>query len=257
KIEQFVNMMEEVAQINLALSFDNVGLLVGTDRKEIKKVLVALDCTIEVAREAIANDYDLVLCHHPLIKEPINRILPDEYSNSVMYMLIRNGIGMFAAHTNLDAANGGVNDVLANIFELQDVVADPVEGIGRVGNLCSPITLAKLIKIADERLQTKSKCVPANFESDFEKIIVNRVGVLGGSGGGDIGIMKAMDADVLITGEIKHSQAIEAATKNLSVIQAGHYETEMVVLEPLITRLQKFKSGVDYNLTSCESSSLR
>ena len=113
---------------NLAMSFDNVGLLVGTDKKEIKSIS-ALTSTIQVAKEAIEGNYDLVLCHHPIIREPVNRILHDQYSTQVIYTLIRNGIGMYAAHTNLDAVTGGVNDVLASIFELQNIEVEPVEKI--------------------------------------------------------------------------------------------------------------------------------
>jgi len=257
KLNDFLNLMEELAPTNLAMSFDNVGLLVGTDKKEIKKVLVALDCTIQVAKEAIEGNYDLVLCHHPIIREPVNRILHDQYSTQVIYTLIRNGIGMYAAHTNLDAVTDGVNDVLASIFELQNIEVEPVEKIARVGDLKMPIKLSELVKNVDEKLNAKSKCATANFERDLDKIEIKRVAVLGGSGGSSIDLVKAMHADVLITGEVKHSQAIEASTKGLSIIQAGHYETEVVVLKHLITHLQSLDNSVEYTLTSCETPSLR
>ena len=104
KLSDFIAAMDNFAPRETALSFDNVGLLIGTERKEINRVLVALDCTLDVAREAAQKDCDLVLTHHPLLFNAVKRILPDDAVTAPVFCLIRNDIGLFAAHTNLDTS---------------------------------------------------------------------------------------------------------------------------------------------------------
>lgn len=118
KIENFLSVCEAMAPRAMALDFDNPGLLVGPDHDEIHKVLVALDCTEAVAREAVNWGADLVLTHHPMFFSGIKRFTPCDPGTSAAYILARNGIGLFAAHTNLDAAQGGVNDALCGRWAL-------------------------------------------------------------------------------------------------------------------------------------------
>ena len=106
KLAEFLLAMEHIAPKELAMDFDNVGLLIGTKRTEIKRVLLALDCTTATAQEAIDWGADLLLTHHPLFLSGIKRILPDDPATAGAYLLLRNGIAHFAAHTNLDAAPG-------------------------------------------------------------------------------------------------------------------------------------------------------
>ena len=140
KLNAFCEMMESIAPKELSLSFDNVGLLIGPDHDEIKKVLVALDLTVPVAQEAIDGGYDLVLTHHPIFWDPVRSILPDCSETAAAYLLIRHGIGHFAAHTNLDACTGGVNDVLAGLLSLENVRPLPPENLGRIGTLSATIS---------------------------------------------------------------------------------------------------------------------
>ena len=113
KLEDFIAVMERIAPPELAMDFDNVGLTIGTERKEIKKVLVALDCTLETAREAADWGADLLLTHHPLFVNGVKRISPHDPDTAGAYFLMRHGIAHYGAHTNLDSAQGGVNDCLA------------------------------------------------------------------------------------------------------------------------------------------------
>ena len=250
KLSAFIKHMEHLAPPELALGFDNVGLLIGTDREEIKKVLVALDCTVETAKEAIEIGADLLLTHHPLFFEPVRHILPDEEATAAAYLLIRNGIAMYAAHTNLDAAQGGVNDTLAEKLGLMDVEPLPPENLGRIGSLKDFVSLQKFAAFTGQVLDTNIRIAGRRDK------LIRRVALIGGSGGGDVAVAHAAGADVLVTGEIKHHQAIEANRLSLAVIEAGHYETERVVLEKLIEHLQAIDYEVQYNLTHLESSPL-
>ena len=231
--EDFLTELEAIAPKELALPFDNVGLLVGTTRGEINRVLVALDCTDAVAREAVEFGADMVLTHHPLFFTPI-----------------RNDIGLYAMHTNLDAADGGVNDVLCERLGIVDQKAIGDERIARLGRLSRPQSFGEFACGVEEKLDTRVKvCGDTNRE-------IVRVAVLGGSGGGDVRLVSDCGADAFVTGEIKHSQAIEAAELGLCVVSAGHYETEKVVMSTIIPRLQKKDNNVEYKLAQYDKTSL-
>ena len=245
ELKSFIEAMERLAPHDTALSFDNCGLIIGTERSEIHRVLVALDCTPAVADEAARIGAELVLTHHPLLFNAVKRISPDDPATAAVYKLIRNGIGLFSAHTNLDAAEGGVNTELCRRLGIENAAAVPPENIMRVGELSESTTLYELAKRVEEELGATALICG-------EDRPVRRVAVLGGSGGGDIRLAKDRGADVYITGECKHSQGIEAAALGLALIVAGHYETENPVLKPLIAYLQANTNDVEYILSgSC------
>lgn len=246
-IKDFVAAMERIAPPELALPWDNVGLLIGPDHERILRVLVALDCSLAVAREAVERGADLVLTHHPLFFEPVRRILPDDPQTAAAYVLVRNGIGMYAAHTNLDAAAGGVNDALCARLGLTDT--EPFgDGMGRIGSLAQATTLARLAARTGDALGARTAyCGEADAR-------IKRVAVLGGAGADALGQARAAGAEVLITGEIKHHMGYAPEALGVAMIAAGHYETEKVVLEPLIAGLQSVSDDVQYLLAQTDRS---
>ncbi|HWQ06356.1 MAG TPA: Nif3-like dinuclear metal center hexameric protein [Feifaniaceae bacterium] len=246
KLSDFTAVMERLAPADLALEFDNPGLLIEPDHGEIKRVLVALDCTKAVAEEAAELGADLVLTHHPLFFLPVQQLWYSAPETAAACVLVRHGIGLFSAHTNLDAAQGGVNDTLCERMGVLDTIPFD-EGVGRVGTLKEPITLSEFASRAEQLLQTSVR-IAGNPNA-----AVKRIAVMGGSGGSSIRPAADERADVLLTGEIKHSDAIDAVTLGLNVIVAGHYETECVVLEPLIRRLQNECFDVQYNLSRADA----
>lgn len=241
KLQDFIAAMDTFAPRELAFEGDNPGLLVGTDRQDIKRVLVALDCTIPVVNEAVGKGCDLVLTHHPLMYRPVRKILPDDPITSPVFYLIRNNIGLFAAHTNLDAAKGGVNAELCKLLGILDPIAVGEERIMRVGNLANPVKLYDFIRFAENVLATR-------FRFTGEDRIIRRIAVMGGAGGGDYPLAHAFGADLYITGECKHNQAIEAETLGLSIAVGGHFETENPVLIPLIEYLESHTEGIEYSI---------
>lgn len=247
KIQEFCAQMERVAPRELALEFDNPGLLIEPDHAEITRVLVALDCTKAVAEEAAEWGADLVLVHHPLFYHSVKKLAYSDPATAAACVLLRHGIGLYAAHTNLDAAHGGVNDTLCALFGIREAIPFD-EGVGRVGQLKEAETLAVFAKRAELILNTHVR-----VSGDPEKTI-SRVAVMGGSGGGSVAHAAAQGADVLLTGELKHSDALDAQMLGLSLVVAGHYETEAVVLEPLMKRLQNDCFGVQYQLSRADGS---
>jgi GTP cyclohydrolase I len=246
-LNEFIAAMDRIAPRELALEHDNPGLLIEPDHAEIARVLIALDCTRAVATEAIEWGADLVLTHHPLFYHPVQRMAYADSATAAACMLLRNGVGLFAAHTNLDAARGGVNDTLCELLGVRETV--PIdEGTGRVGNLKETETLGAFAQRIGELLKA-GVSIAGNKETP-----VKRIAVLGGSGASAIKPAAEECADVLLTGELKHSDAIDAITLGLNLILAGHYETERIVLQPLIKRLQNECFTVQYQLSRADGS---
>jgi len=247
KLDRFIEILEELSPITLAEPWDNPGLLIEPEAREITRVLVALDCTPAVAEEAKEVGAQLVLSHHPLFFAPVKHITRRDPATAAAWALLRAGIGLYAAHTNLDSAIGGVNDVLANILGLTDTApltqgAQEGAGLGRVGNLPAPMPLADFARMAGEALHT----VP-RFGGP-EGHICRRVAVIGGSGGDCLKEAIAAGADTLFTGEAKHNHALDAIAMNMAIVVAGHYETERPVLTPWIGGLQKRLCGLQCNV---------
>ena len=190
ELAKFCACMDQIAPRPLALDFDNVGLLVEPDHAEIRKVLIALDCTTVTAREAIDLGVDLLVTHHPQFFHGVKSIGFSSPVTGAAALLLRHGIGHYAAHTNLDAAEGGVNDTLAGFLELQNEEPIPPENIGRIGVLASPIKLSALVERCNALLNSR-----AAYTGDPDRL-VSRIAVLGGAGGGDIEYARDAGAEV-------------------------------------------------------------
>ena len=251
ELKDFCACLEQIAPRTLALDFDNVGLLIEPDHSEIKKVLLALDCTTVTAREAIDLGVDLLVTHHPQFFHGVKSIGFSSPITGAAALLLRHGIGHYAAHTNLDAAEGGVNDTLTKLLNLYDVMPIPPENIGRIGILPEPMPLSSLVDRCNRLLNSHG-----TYTGDPDRI-VSRMAVLGGSGGGDIGYAQEAGAEAYLTGEAKHNQILEARERDLPLILCGHYETEQVVLKSLLDRLQILAPDVQYNITLREKAPLQ
>ncbi len=239
QLKELVSLFESYAQPALAQMWDNIGLLVEPEEHEITRVLVALDCTKDVVNEAKARCCQLVLTHHPLFLTPVRSLSYSTPETASACLLVRNGIGLYSSHTNLDAAKGGVNDTLAAKLGLINVRQLKIEGaeneaigLPRIGELSSPMQLRDFAHLTNSRL-----CASVRVGGNMEQL-VSRIAVVGGSGGDFVETAHACGADALVTGEIKHNKAIAANLLGLSVIEAGHYETERPVLEAWIAGLQ-------------------
>ena len=226
--------MQRYAPLELAESWDNPGLLVDCGR-EVFRVLVTLDITPEVVEEAAAGGCELIVSHHPVIFSPLKKLTPRDVS----FQLVQKGISAICMHTNLDAAEGGVNEVLAGIFGMRDweVFAD---GCGRVGEV-EPITVPELARKAQAVLggqcnrPRSGPAVQVKFADTGRT--VKRLAVISGAGGSMFEDALAVGADCLLTGEANHHAAIDAVRLGLSLVAAGHYATEFPVCALTALRL--------------------
>ena len=235
--------MEEMAPSALAEKWDNVGLLVGGYNTEVKRVMIALDMDRQTLDEAAANGVDLVVTHHPIMLQAVNRITDDTPQGRVIQGLIGNNIAMYAVHTNLDSADGGVNDILAQALCLENVEkleAEGFDGSARMGRLAKSMPLGEFCEYVRDRLNSAVvKCV------GDKNIDVRKVGVCGGSGAFMMSAACDMGCDVLVTGEAKYSDEQTADGMGFALIEAGHYETEAVVCEAVRDYLQKKFSDIE------------
>lgn len=225
KVEDFAKVMEDMAPVSLAEEWDNVGTLVNCGG-DITSVLVALDITEDVVNEAEAQGCQLIIAHHPIIFKPLRRVHTDD----IVYRLIKKNISAICAHTNLDAAPGGVNDVLAAIFGIFEPV--PFAGVGRVGRLRAATTVGQLAEVCATKFGAHVKLVDTGKP-------VSTLAVLGGSGGGLLEEAVAMGADCILTGEADHHDAIDAKHAGVSLLVAGHFTTEFPILPVVADRLTK------------------
>ena len=227
---------------SLSCDWDNDGLMCCPDRdRAVSRVLVTLDITAAAVERAIAEDYDLIVSHHPLIFSPLSAVAAGEAVADRVIRLLGAGISAMSFHTRLDAVEGGVNDVLAERLGLTDVTAFGQNGetIGRIGTLPSPMSLvdfARLVKAATgaEHVQISDAGLP-----------VHRVALLGGGGSGDAPAAQAAGADTYLTGELKHHQLTEAPERGMNLVMGGHFYTE----NPVCERLREMLLAIDPSLT--------
>ncbi len=221
------NYLIEIAPRELALEWDNIGNIVSID-EQVTNVLCALDITDDVVKEAIEKKCNVIVSHHPIIFKPIKRLK----NTDIVFKLAKNGINAICMHTNLDAADGGVNDVLAAKFNLKNIRAFG-EGMGRMGELEDELS-------ADEFLSFTSNQLGASFATHANNKI-KTVAVLGGSGGDFMHEAFSLGADAYITGEAQHHFALDANHLNKLLVVSGHYATEKPVINALALKLkQKF-----------------
>ena len=204
KVQQVLEILEQIAPPELACSWDNVGLLVDAGRP-VTSIMTALDITADVVRDAAESGCELIVSHHPVIFDPLRRVTAED----VPAMLLQNGISAICMHTNLDAAPGGVNDVLADLLRIENR-RDFADNCGRIGTLNVPTTAQQLAETCSRMLHTHCKFVEADHP-------VEKLAEVSGAGGSYL--QQAIDegADCLVTGEAAHHIAILAKQKGVTI----------------------------------------
>ena len=203
---------------SLAYDWDNVGLQVGSLNKKTKSILITLDVTKEVIKEAIAKKVDLIISHHPLIFKPLMSLSIESPRGWMINQLIKNDIALYTMHTNYDLADGGMNDELARLLNIQEPkLLDEIELIGRVGSV-EPQSMKSYIDFVKTTLQIDS----SRFIGSLDKP-VKRVGISGGSGSNHVGQAKKQNCDLYITGDVTYHTALDCLQMGLNVLDIGHY----------------------------------
>jgi dinuclear metal center YbgI/SA1388 family protein len=234
KIKDIVKLMDEWAPFETAEDFDNVGLLVGDENEDVRGIVLALDVTGDIIEEAVTAGANLIITHHPTIFFAMKDITPYSAQGSMVTRLLQQNIALISAHTNLDMAEGGVSDALAEALGLINIKETDICKFMRVGELCCAMTPNEFAEYAAYKL-CSDKIVAAGPVPDKIKTVC----VMSGAGGSYLDEAKKVAADVFVTGEIHHEHAIAAHNTGIYVMAAGHYETEAVILPKIMACLQK------------------
>jgi dinuclear metal center YbgI/SA1388 family protein len=233
KAEWVIQKMENWAPLDLAEEWDNPGLLIGDSAQDVRRILVALDASESVISETLRGKYDLLITHHPLIYNPLKRIISQDPTGSKIIRLIQNKTGLYCAHTNLDIAEGGVNDILFDILELNKKENLMESELGRVGYTAAPM---KLMDFADY-IKNKLNISDVRFFGEPSKII-HKIGLCAGDAAGQRYVRAALqkNCDVYITGDLRYHGIMEALEQNLSLIDISHYGSEV----PIVSAIAKY-----------------
>jgi len=230
--------VEELWPESLAEEWDEVGLVAGHPSAGVNKILFAVDPTLEVIEEAIEFGAELLITHHPLLLKGVTSVAATTAKGRAVHRLIESGTGLLTVHTNGDSAVGGVSDVLADALGLQNVAplspaanGLPEEGIGRVGDLEEVLTLGDFAARVFGILPAVAGGVRVSGDRDG---LVRRVAVCGGAGDSLLGEVRASNADVFLTADLRHhpaSEAREAAVNDRPyLIDVSHFASEWLWL---------------------------
>lgn len=230
--------VEELWPESLAEDWDEVGLVAGHPNAEVRRVLFAVDPTTDVIEEAIEFGAELLITHHPLLLKGVTSVAANTAKGKAVHRLIESGTALLTVHTNGDSAVGGVSDVLADALGLQNVApltpaanGLPEEGIGRVGDLEEMLTLGDFAARVFGILPSVAGGVRVSGDRDG---LVRRVAVCGGAGDSLFGEVRASNADVYLTADLRHhpaSEAREAAVNDRPyLIDVSHFASEWLWL---------------------------
>jgi dinuclear metal center YbgI/SA1388 family protein len=250
KLKDILELLENLASARLAEPWDNPGLQVGSFSQDITKIFISLDPTLKALRSAQKRNAQLLLTHHPLIFKPLSQLEISTYPGNVIFEAIKDGIAVVAAHTNLDTAWGGINDILADLFELKDVeilkeVGETSNfGLGRIGDLPEPMKVSLVIKKAKAILGAEKLKIVGQGDA-----LINRIAIVGGAGGSLVSLAYKKGADLILTGDVSHHNALEAESLGMALIDGGHFRMEKVAFDIFADRLRPLTVEQGWDIT--------
>ncbi len=253
-VKEVYQKLDSWAPFETQMGFDNAGLLVGHEEQQVAGILVALDVTLPVVEEASARGANLIVAHHPIIFDPVRSVTDVTLTGKLLLTMAEQGIAAICAHTNLDAAQGGVNDCLARALELEQIemfVQDGVDcegrpyGIGRIG-------AAKEQGSSAERFASfvKEKLHAASVRFVDAGKPVCQVAVGGGSCGNMLMDAVKAGCDTFVTADVKYNVFLDAKALGLNLMDAGHYATENVVCPVLAHFLKAEYPQMEVNISA-------
>ncbi len=229
-VKDIYDFIDSIAPFSAQCEWDNSGIIVGETFKTVNKIAVVLDITPEAVEKAAEMKADLIISHHPVIFRAVKSFT----DNAPAFLLAKHGIAAICAHTSLDTAKGGVNDTLATVLGFENAV--PMTDCGeasmvRVADI-SETTGVELANLCAKKLSTGVRL------ADSGKAI-RKVAFCGGAGADFMHAVCAAGCDAYITGDVSHHEFLEAKALGLTVIAAGHFETENPVVAVLAEKLKE------------------
>lgn len=232
-VGDIASTIEEFAPLRLQEGYDNSGLQVGDSARHVDAVLLCLDVTAEVIREARRRKCGMIVSHHPLIFTGLKSLTGADETQRLVMEALKGGISIYSAHTNLDGAWNGVSHEMAHILGLTDIRVlapqseDLRSGLGVVGEV-RPTPKLEFLRKVKEKFNVRA----LRYSSQSPALVIKRVAICGGSGGSLIKRALEAAADLYVTGDVKYH---DFATYGLQMVIAdvGHYEGELCAMRVL------------------------
>ena len=235
-VKDIYDFIDSFAPFNAQCEWDNSGMIVGESFKTVNKIAVVLDITPEAVKAAAEMKADLIVSHHPVIFRAVKHFT----DNDPAFLLAKHGIAAICAHTSLDIAKGGVNDALATALGFENTYALTESGeasMVRVAEI-NEISAESLAMLCTEKLSTGVRLADCGNK-------IRKVALCGGAGADFIEEVKNAGCDAYITGDVSHHEFLDAKALGLTLIAAGHFETENPVVAVIA---QKLKENFDIEI---------
>ena len=268
-LSDIIQILDDLAPPSLAEEWDNCGLQLGDFAWPVTKIWVALDPTLQVVAAACDQKVDLLITHHPLIFKPLKSIEFHTPLGAVVNLATRQNLAIFTAHTNLDSAAGGLNDILARRVGLKDlkplvagkeikryqydnyplISGEHKTGIGRVGSLGKAMDLKLFARMIKKQMGLNR----IKFAGD-PHLKIKKAAVCTGSGSSLLANFFASGAQAYISGDMRYHDARDVEAANLGVIDIGHFASECFIAEELAARLSTIfvESGIEVTVEACD-----
>ena len=233
-LSRIVEIADKLFPFDAAEAWDNSGIQIGNPDRSITAVAFSLDPTPQTLRFARDHSCQLLITHHPVLVEPVLNISPDRLPGRTLLAAAGMGIDILSLHTNLDSAQGGLNDHLASILNLQEVFTPVPAMCARMGKLPTPMGIKDLAAKVSRELEISHLRIISATERE-----VQRVFCASGSGMGYLVNALNYKADVMVTGDVRYHAALEALELGMPIIDAGHYGLEKAAAAILQERFQR------------------
>ena len=250
-VHDILTYLETLAPRSMKMDWDNVGLLCGSRKTEVSKILVALDPFEGVCEEAAAWGADLIVTHHPLIFQALKSVTDETPIGRSIQLLCREGISAVNAHTNLDCAPGGVNDRLAAALGLTDIrVIDPM-GVDMAGQEWGLLRSGTVLKQSLEDFLPIVKaalgCEGLRYVSGGKSVC--KVAVGGGACASELMDAYRAGCDTFVTSDVKYNQFWDAKDLGMNLIDAGHFYTENPITACLAEKISAVFPEVEVKIS--------
>jgi dinuclear metal center YbgI/SA1388 family protein len=226
KLKKIYDFLNEISPFELQEEWDNSGLLVGMWDNEIDKIYLTLDLDEEVIDAADENS--LIIAHHPLIFKPLKNVIPNSFSTKLLIKLIQKNISFIAMHTNFDKTH------------LNRHVAEKVLGLR--GEAAGFVYTAEVNKNFDEFVEEiKSRLDLKCLKIVKSKEFIKTVSLTTGAG---MSLLPYVKTDMFLTGDIKYHEAMDAKARGISLMDIGHYESEMFFADVLYPEIKDLDAEI-------------
>lgn len=254
--QDIIDHITNFAPLSLKMAHDPTGFQIGSHNKEVSRVLVTLDVRPEVVKEAIDNNIDFIFSHHPVMFHQARNLDLSDPQNQMYADILKHDMTVYAAHTNLDVANPGMNDWLAEAMHLNNVkpfgaiahddgTTDPV---GRIGELAQPMSVMDFAK----QVRKEFNLTGLRLVSHEPNKMITKVALVGGDGGKFFKQAIAAGAEVYVTGDVYYHTGHDMLAYGLSVVDPGHH-VEAIMVPKMAEQIKKWSDDHNWGLIVLQS----